>query len=370
MKTLRILFYAMLFLFCGSSIARAQVLKNLSYSAFGEIHYNDETRNAYTAPTQGEVDYHKAFFQAGYKINPKVEINTRLRVEHLLDKEYDGGDAFFDQAYVSYKHSKKVSVKAGIIPVALNVGKIKPYGSVETAPVEKYLAFTWREAGVQFSGNLNPKWSYKATISTGLDASELKAKSGIFSARNSEFSSSIQNLSTGFQLKYKPINKLVLGTSFLYSGLENSSGFTGSLDGVNYKVVEGSATYLFRFLTARAVGVYSGVTKVEKVNAAVGNGIGSRQYGLLGELGYDLTHFLNNTNTDQYLMAFARVEAYDNHYKTSGIADNTKYQRNDFTLGLVYKPVKAFEFKADYLILRSAGKPSHQMFDVGVAYKF
>lgn len=353
-----------------STAVKSQVAKNFSYSIYGEVHYNDIVQDAQGPATKGELDFHKAFFKAGYKFSKNISVTTRLRVEHLFDEHYNNGDAFIDQAYLSYKLSPEFNIKAGVIPVLLNAGKSKPYGTVETSPVEKYLAFTWREAGVEFNGTFENSFSYKVAFTTGLDASEIQAKSGIFSARNSEFTSSLSNLAAGVQFKYKPIYGMTVGTSALWSGLENGDGYGESLKGADYKVAEGFVSYKYHDITTRVVGVYSTISEVEKINAVVGNKIGSSQYGLLGEIGYDFHELFSLTKYEEHFLVFVRAASYDTKFRTSGITDDPDYERYEYSLGLVYKPVKFLELKADYQLLRSRGDRDLQQFDISLGYKF
>jgi|GEM_PF-6053140 len=364
-------YVAVLLLLVSFSVeASAQFAKNFTYGASGEIHYNDVVRDENGPAAAGEVDFHKATFKAGYKIDKHWSVASKLKIEHAFDSKYNGGDVYVDNLYLKYKASKAFNVQAGIISVPISGGKSKVYGTVELSPVEKYMSFAWREAGIGFSGEFKNSLSYRATFTTGLNPAELQSKSVIYGARNARFYDSTQNFATGLQLKYEPLFNVTVGTSFLYSTLGNSKVYGVDLSGANYRIAEAFAIYTNGHFETRVVGVYSSVAESEKINEVFKNKIGSAQFGTLLEVSHDFTRFFNFKSPDAHLKGFLRTEVYDSHYRTSGIADNSKYEHTDYSLGIVYQPISVIEFKADYQILRAGGYASHHMFDFSIGYNF
>ncbi|SMO67374.1 hypothetical protein [Gracilimonas mengyeensis] len=337
-----------------------------SYNILTELHYNDAVDGKYGLIEQGELDFHELHFKAGYKVNKHLKIKTALEVEHVFDSQYDGGDAFFKQAYLDYHKTQKVGFKAGLVSLPVTASHSKMYAGVELAPVEKYLSYAWRELGILMYGDLSGKLSYQASVTTGLEASEISSKYGIYYARNSRLFSSINNIAAAGQLQYKLNNHLTLGTSVLYSGLESNQEYGSELKGASYTMFEGFASYKTGAVTTRIVGVYSAIAETEKINYALHEHIGSAQYGVLAELSYDFLYNAQVGKQGKHLIAYGRMEAYDTQYRTEGFEDEPKYQRQEYTLGLLYQPFKRIEIKTDYQWLRSADKSGHAQFNIGL----
>ncbi|MBO6793851.1 MAG: hypothetical protein JJ895_08075 [Balneolaceae bacterium] len=315
-----------------------------------------------------QIDFHKLALKSGYKISDSWSLATKVVVEHAFDQQYNGGDLFFSDAYVKFKHSKKLTLSFGLQSVPIEAAKPGSYGTVEISPVEKYLSHAWRELGVKASGDLNKKLSYQFMVGTGLHAAEIGAKSVIYDARNSSLSSSIQNVAFGGKVVVKPNYSWEFGSSYYFSGLSKSNDTDADLTGANYQFGELFTRFAQGNIESRVVGVYSTIANAEKVNNAFHNKVGSAQYGLLLELGYNFSDQFNIKRDDSHLKGFFRTEFYDPYYRMSGFADKKKYEHIDYSIGVVYQPLKSIEFKADYVIMRSGSAVNEHHFDVSIGF--
>lgn len=325
-------------------------------------------RNADDENPAGEFDFHNFVVKSAYHISKYWSAGVKVKVEHTFDTDYGGGDVYIHNLYLKRKISKNLVVQTGIISMPITGGKGSYYGSVELSPVEKYLAYDWREAGVSISGNLNSNIQYKATLSTGLDPQELNSKSVIYSARNHRFSASLNNFAGGLQLIYKPVENFKLGTSLLYSGLNNSGETSTTFNGADYKFIELFGAYSYGNTAVRTVATYSAVSGSDIINEEFHSKVGSAQAGALFEISYDVSRLLSMR--DQQLYTVVRTEYYDSHYRTSGTEDVSKYEHYDYTFGIVYQPTEMLEFKADFQIQRFGADYSSQVFDLGLGFHF
>lgn len=356
-------------LFLASSV-QAQWTDHLTIGLDAELHFNDQVRSTTAPAAKGEFDFHLITLKSAYKIDKHWSVNAKVKAEHAFDRHYNGGDVYVDNAYVKYKKSEALSIKAGIISLPVNSGKAKNYGSVELSPVEKYVAYAWREAGVGLSGQVAKKWTYQATLTTGLNPSEMYVKDGIYNARLSPFSNSLENVATALQVEFKASNALKLGASVLYSDLSHSSDTDLDLSGADYTLLESYYEVHVGKWTHRSTAKYSMVSESEKINDAFHHKIGSAQYGVLTELNYDFSDLVQSNNRESHLFAILRAEAFDTQFRTAGIDDNSKYEHGFYTLGLVYSPIKAFSFKVDYQFCETNRHADYQMFDLGIGYHF
>ncbi len=343
--------------------------EKFTYSIAGNINYNDVVQDLNNQNVRGEFDFYKIAAKTSYAFSKQWSLTSKVVVEHLFDPYYDNGDVYVQDLYLKYKHSKKFAVQTGIVSIPISGGKYGVYGSVMLAPVEKYLSYSWREAGVGISGGFKNNISYRATVTTGLDPSELYSKSGIFSARNHEFFESTKNVATAVQLVYDNKYDIRFGFSALYSGLNNSGVTSESFNGANYQYAELFGAYKIGYFGTRAVTSLSMINGVDAINEVFHNKVGKAQAGILIETSYDFSRFLNDET--QKLHTFLRSEYYDTQYRTSGdVTDDSKYEHYDYTIGMVYQPTDFLELKADYQLLRFGGKYSSQLFDLSIGFKF
>ena len=343
-------------------------IEKFSYKVVGEIHYNDVILNEEDKNLKGEFDFYKLAVKSGYKINKKLSLSSKIIVEHTLNPDYNYGDVYISDLYLKYKVSKKIAFESGIITVPISGGNVGVYGSVVLSPIEKYLSYSWREAGIGFTGKLINNFNYRATITTGLDPCELDGKKVIYKARNHHFYSSLNNFATGLQVYYEDYKNIRFGFSALYSGLENSSESNTTYKGAYYAFTEIFGSYKFGNFGTRLVGTYSKINKIDKINKEFYNKVGSDQVGGLLEFTYELSKLLSSPS--QRIIVMLRSEYYDSHYKTKGVVDNKKYEHYDYTLGIVYMPIKNLEFKADYQIQRFSDNYSSQIFDLAIGFYF
>ncbi|MFP8488674.1 hypothetical protein ACKGJO_06180 [Gracilimonas sp. Q87] len=347
-----------------------QYENKFSYNVLSELHYNNVVYDKNGSTEVGKFDLHELHFKAGYKVNKYLKFKTALEIEHAFDSYYNGGDVFFKQAYFDYHKSDRVGLKVGLVNLPVTGSKSKIYSGVEIAPVEKYLSYAWRELGVVAYGDLTSKLSYQTSLTTGLEATEISSKSGIYSARNNSLLSSINNLAAAAQVKYKLNYNFTLGTSALFSGLQSNQEFGGSLEGAAYTLMEGFAAYKSGAITSRLVGVYSTIQESDKINQILGKHIGSSQYGSLIEVTYNFLYDPNTGSKTKHFIVYSRVEAYNTQLTTIGFEADPKYERFEYTLGVLYKPFKQIEFKTDYQWLNSSGKKNLGQLNLAVAYSF
>jgi len=343
--------------------------ENFTFGGSGVLHYNDEVRSIGGAPGQGEFDLHKIILKSGYQFNRRFSLKTKLKIEHLFSGPDNGEVIFLDQAFIDYNLKSDFGIRAGLYSVPLGGSKLKPSFGLETAPSDKYISYSWRELAAGVYGNFFERISYEAYIMSGLHAEEFSTKSGIFNARKSRFFSSIDNLAASIRFGYRFSSEWKLGTSAMISSLQSKNDFGDSLEGTNYKLIEGHAVYTYKAFSSRLVGIYSTITESDKINAETGSRLGSSQYGTLIEFGYDLFRLRKSAGTQQ-LVAYTRGEVFDTHLTTESIVDNPENERYEHTFGLVYKPLKSFEIEADYQLLRSRGDKNIQQLNIGIGYSF
>lgn len=359
-----------LFLLPAATFAQTE---NATLGGYGELHFNDVIYDENNPQTPGELDFHRFILYVGYNFNDWISFRSELELEHTLIEPGEGGEVALEQAYVDLRIQRSFGVRAGLLLVP--VGIINPvhepptFNGVERPNVERYIIpTTWRESGIGIYGESGEGLSYELYAMAGLDASEI-GSAGIRGARQKGFESSTDNFAVTGRLEYQPTLNLKLGMSYFFSDLSTDFEEGSALNGTTFHMGELHAQYQNQGFQARALGVYSLITKIDQLNATYGNGAGESQFGAYLELGYDLLR-LGNLDTEQQLILFGRGEVYNTQLTTVGFTANPETELYEYTGGFTYKPSPRVAFKADYQILQSAGIKNVHQLNLGVGYNF
>lgn len=372
-------------LFCLFSILIVPAaLSQATLGGYGELHYNDITSTTDGENPEGELDFHRFILFAGYDFNDWISFRSELEIEHTLleaedNGEAEGGEVALEQAYINLQLKRSFGIRAGLMLVP--VGIVNPthepptFNGVERPNVEKFLIpSTWRESGIGIYGNTETGLSYQAYVMAGLAPNGITGDDGIRGARQSGFESSTANMAFTGRLDYNVNLNLKLGASYFVSSLSNEiedgeSTEIEALDSALFNLVEGHLIYTSGQFEARGLLVYSSISDAEALNNTFGNSAGEAQLGGYGELAYDILPFFEPLS-EQQLFVFGRYESYDTQFQTAQIPNNAEFNRNEYTLGLTYKPAPRVAFKADYQFLNSQGQRDIEQFNLGVGYNF
>lgn len=122
-------------------------------------------------------------------------------------------------------------------------------------------------------------------------------------------------------------------------------------------------------IQARAQYIVADLENTTAYNNFTGSDLGSVMTGYYLEGGYNL---LNNKDTDNELIVFARHENYNtNDEVEAGMDANLAYNRTENTIGLTYKIASGAAFKADYQFLSNESTDEEKkQFNLGVAVWF
>jgi len=122
-------------------------------------------------------------------------------------------------------------------------------------------------------------------------------------------------------------------------------------------------------IQARAQYIVADLENTSAYNNFANSDLGSVMTGYYLEGGYNL---LNNKDTDNELVVFARYENYNTHAEVAeGMDANLAYNRTENTIGLTYKIASGAAFKADYQVFKNdASSVEKKQFNLGVAVWF
>ena len=348
----------------------AQVDMNFKLSD-ENVHYN------------GTLDVHRLVTFIGYNFNEKASFISEVEFEHVTE-------VYVEQAFLNYKLKNYISIQAGLMLIPMGIQNLyhepPTFNGVERTNVDKYIVpTTWREMGVAVSGSLEEHdFNYQLMMVNGFngydDAGVFGGKKGLRSGRQKGAKSYMTEMDFAGRVSYYGMPGLNLGASFykgesetaLYHELDlDDAAAVASADSskIGIQMLGVDARYTNGPIQARAQYIVADLENTSAYNTFANSDLGSVMTGYYFEGGYNL---LNNRDTDNELVVFARYENYNTHAEVAeGMDANSAYNRTENTIGLTYKIVSGAAFKADYQVFKNdASSVDKKQFNLGVAVWF
>lgn len=402
-----------------SSLQKAPVFsfKNFSLKGYGAMNYYHFDFD--TDPSlKDKIDLERLNLYLGYSFTENISLKSEIEFEHggtgasigydtqeefgeFEDEIEKGGSVKLEQLYVDFKIAPYFNVRAGRMKVYFGLTQKldEPTSYFTTYRPEmenEILPLGWYENGISFYGTFAKRFSYKAYIVSGLDASGFSSRGWI---------------KNGYQQRFEMNN----AESFAFAGRldyhfgTNDHTFVGVAGYVNdaaanrpkkdmrqsayVTMVEGHVSYDEKNLRFNAVALYGNLENsdiVSQKNANLSNNLGVKRtpvgknaFGVSVEAGYNILPLLV-TNTSQKLYPFLRYDYYDTMQDVEGaIVKNPRWQRSAITGGLNWFVHPQIVVKAHYSdrklgsenydpsTLQFTGSKQHEKtFSAGIGFTF
>lgn len=339
----------------------------LSFHGYGEVHYNHPAIGTMNDDEPAEVDVHRMVLGWEY------EFTSVMRVSAEIDFEHAASEIELEYAQLEYDLTPTMSLRAGnlLMPVGpLNEFHEPPtYHSVERPYIMgSVIPTTWQDIGVGVTGRAsNGAIGYRAYVVSGLDALGFETLDGIREGRQHGVEAKAEDLALVGRLEYAAKGGLSFGASGYYGGADQG---TPGLGDVTVTIVEGDTRFRRGALDLRGVAARVSVDGADSVTAFVGQPVGSRMWGVMGEAAFDVLH--GRTQAEgRALWIFGRFERFDTNAETDpGIAHDPAAERTVFTGGIAYHPVREVAFKADVEHWKDGTDTDLDRLNLGVAFEF
>lgn len=164
---------------------------------------------------------------------------------------------------------------------------------------------------------------------------------------------------------------LLAGASAWVGNSGQGNQFMGQKPNVLTQLYEGHVQWRYKGFEMRTLGAFGSIGDAALLSEALGETIGSQNYGVYTEVAYDVMPWLWS-DTTQYLAPFFRYEAYNTLAQVPNGFDNYDglYDRWIYQGGLTYKPITNVAVKIDYQNFNSAAKPLPDQFNLGIAFMY
>lgn len=378
--------------------------KPWSISGFGEI--NGVTTPGFTPDKEAlddiELYYNNLYRLAvffGYRFSDKLIINSEIQVEYLKAGNDNHTELAFE-LFMDYRLHSAFNLRFGFHP--LGIGYINSndepilFYSVNRPETERLiLPSTWIELGAAAYGQITPQLSYFTSVVTALDGQQFKSATWV---RNGREAFDMNSLAWVGQLNYASKSGLDLSVSGYYG---SNGNYNYSKDNATYtldsklSLISAYARYTknnFRLLTS---GTYGWLSDTEGIyhlgnSQSVNNGqvLGKEVYGIYGEAGVDILHWLwkdrrevKNTIMDTHEMKwslFVRYEHLNTHASIdANLAHLPRVQNymNILAIGTNFNLTEDIVIKSNYQFRKNLTPaefaiPTGNYFEFGIGFNF
>ncbi len=366
----------------GLSAAKVYgIQRGVSIGGYGEVLYqNFASKNQSGEPSgaQDQITDLRAVVYLGYKFDDHFVLNTEFEYENAVVASDKGGEAEVEFAYIDYMHSRPFNGRAGLvlIPMGLINEQHEPtafLGARRTDVEDVIIPSTWRELGWGLYGDGGP-FAYRAYMVNGLNAAGYDAAEGIREGRQEGSEALAENWAFTGRLDYVGMPGLLVGAS-IFTGNSGQGRFTPSGQKVHgaTTVVDAHLDWRWRGLWLRGLYAHTWISEADLINQLNGlegdASIGSRQEGWYVQGGYDVLSLMAGARAS--LIPFVRYEEYDTQRQVpAGYARNPENDRQELTLGLVFKPIDRLAFKADWQQRHDAAGTGVNQWNLALGYIF
>ncbi len=365
----------------GPAAARVYTRKGVSIGGYGEVLYQgfaSSRQDGTTSALTNTIDLSRAVFYFGYKFDDHWVFNSEVEYEHAVAASDKQGEVEIEFAYVDWlSPSKAFRARAGLllVPMGLLNEMHEPptfFGARRNDVETLILPTTWRELGLGGYGEAGPL-AYRLFLVNGLDSGGYTAE-GIREGRQEGSLAKAHDFALAGRVDFVGVNGLLAGASF-FSGCSGQGRTAPSGEAVcgRTTVWDLHAAFRWRGLSLRALVAGSTVSDAAAINAMSGlsgaEGVGSRQRGWYAEAGFDVLTLVPRTTLS--LSPFVRYEEWDTQAAVpDGFARNLENDANQWTAGLVFKPIPQVVVKLDGQWRKNAAQTGVNQLNVALGYEF
>ena len=342
--------------------------RGVAIGGYGEMLYENfdgETDGGAPSMKTDQADFLRAVFYFGYKFNDRFLFNSEIEFEHAQAGDGKDGEVAVEFAYLDFRATDHFGLRGGMVLVPLGfINELHEppifHGARRPDVERNIIPTTWRENGIGVYGDAGPV-TYRAYVTTSLDALGFSAGSGIRGGRQSGSKSKAEDIAFTARIDWSPKPGILFGASAFTGG--TGQGFIGINEG-RLTIWDVHTEWTWRGLRLRglyAKGILSEAREIgeaidkEKGLAPLTTIIGERQQGWYGEIAWNVLS--PSRGTDQDLSPFFRYEEFNTQEQVpTGLMADPENDRRVRSYGLTYRPIPNVALKLE-VQNRSNGAP-------------
>jgi len=346
-----------------------QVDQGLSIGGYGEVNFQTFVDDK-GPDDKNNADMERLVLYVGYKFTDSIIFNSEIEFEHSSTAK--GGSVSVELATLDFLLDPMLNVRAGMVLLPMGfINQIHEppffFGNNRPEVERAIIPSTWREIGVGLFGEIVPDLSYTMYAVSGLKGSNFSSD-GIRGGRQKGSKAINEDMAFVGRLDYAPA--ALPGVTFGTSAYLGNSGQDEFDVDVFTQLYEAHVEWKYRGLEFRTLGSWGHVSNADVLSAEKGETIGSSNYGVYTEIGYDVLPLIF-PGTTQYLAPFFRYEKLDTIATTAdGYMDDLSKEQDIFQVGFNYKPIPQVVIKADYRNRQTKAGTKPDEFNIGFGFIF
>lgn len=361
-------------------------INQFSFHGYGAINYNRYNWQTDTAK-RNNIDLERFVLEPTFRFSKSLSLNAEIEIEHGgtgSSVEFDrfeefgefefeiekGGEINLEQLNIEWNYKDYLNFKIGRIkvPVGFYYKFDEPteYFTPMISETESHLLpASWTEFGISFFGYLDKmhKWKYVTGIINSLDNSAFSSSTWIKRGNQKRFETvNAENWAGIFRIDYQMNEQVLLGISTYFGNTTDNRPKPDIKIPGYVSISEFHTAVYYKSLEAKLLILYGELSNAEKISEANRNlsnnlnakrtPIGSSVLGFYTELGIDIFKIFetnNNSNREDALILYGRIDYYDSMFSTEGnVFNNPRWERKVWSIGLNYKPIDEIIFKTAY----------------------
>jgi len=350
-----------------------QVDHGLSIGGYGEVNFQSFVGDK-GVNDKNNADLERLVLYLGYKFTDSIIFNSEIEFEHAsTDASSGAGAVSVEFASMDFLLDPMLNIRAGIVllPMGFVNRMHEPpfyFGNNRPEVERRIIPSTWSEVGVGIFGEIVPDVNYTMYAVSGLRADKFNSD-GIRSGRQGGSVAINEDMAFVGRFDYTPtaLPGLTLGTA-AYLGNSGQGNF-GAAD-VFTQLYEAHIEWKYRGIEFRTLGSWGHISDAAIVSAANGKTVGSSNYGVYTEIGYDMLPLIF-PNTTQYFAPFVRYEKLDTMATVAtGYTDDLSKEQDIYQIGFNYKPIPQVVVKVDYRNRNRKVGTQADEFNIGFGFVF
>lgn len=340
------------------------------------------------------LDAQRVIMYMGYKFNENIVFNSEIEFEHgttSSNLDNDEGSVSVEFALLDFLIKDYFNLRGGLLLTPLGIVNElhEPtlfYGVNRPSVERQIIPSTSREGGFGAFGTFDLEnagsLTYRSYLMNSFDSRGFSA-SGNRGLRTKGNRARFNDVAFVNRVEYDPYPGLrIAGSMFIGNTGQNEnvdnegSALNGrSIDGL-FQIYEADIQFQYRGLDLRTLAVWTFLDDAELINANLGytdeESVGEEQFGWYIVGAYNI---LSETNFQseylRYFAPFVRYEYYDTQKEVpDGFASDPRNERQEFTVGVNYKPIPNVVIKADVQWLDNEAESAKNQFNFGLGYVF
>ncbi len=344
--------------------------KGLSIGGYGEANFQTFVGDK-GVNDKNNADFERLVLYVGYKFTDSIVFNSEIEFEHASTD--GGGSVSVEFASMDFLLDPMLNIRAGIVllPMGfLNQMHEPPFyfGNNRPEVERQIIPSTWREVGVGIFGEIVPDVSYTMYAVSGLRADKFNSD-GIRKGRQKGSVAINEDMAFVGRFDYTPtsVPGLTVGTA-AYLGNSGQGSFGAA--NVFTQLYEAHIEWKYRGIEFRTLGSWGHISDAAVVSAANGKTVGSSNYGVYTEVGYDVLPLIF-PDTTQYFAPFVRYEKLDTMATVAtGYTDDLSKEQDIYQVGFNYKPIPQVVIKVDYRNRNTKAGTKPDEFNIGFGFVF